>query len=110
MVNHIWRFPSSKERVGVEVQATEANKRNALANYFLVHFNEELIECLFLVENQQHTDETILHYFYPNYLAEVDRIVHQAINQHHSKLADSDYIGLIVHICIMIQRTKSKCI
>ncbi|RBN36348.1 sugar transporter, partial [Priestia megaterium] len=88
--------------------ATEANKRKALANYFLVHFNEELIECLFLAEDQQHTDETILHYFYPDYLAEVDRIVHQAINQHHSKLADSDYIGLIVHICIMIQRTKKQ--
>lgn len=101
-------FLHRKRGVGVEVQATEANKRNALANYFLVHFNEELIECLFLVENHQHTDETILHYFYPNYLAEVDRIVHQAINQHHSKLADSDYIGLIVHICIMIQRTKKQ--
>ena len=101
-------FLYRKRGIGVEVQGTEANKRKALANYFLVHFNEELIECLFLVENQQHTDETILHYFYPNYLAEVDRIVHQAITQHHSKLADSDYIGLIVHICIMIQRTKKQ--
>src|SRR6478735_7764891 len=99
-------FLYRKRGIGAEVQGTEANKRKALANYFLVHFNEELIQCLFLVENQQNPDETILHYFHPVYLAEVDRIIHQAINQHHSKLADGDYIGLIVHICIMIQRTK----
>ncbi|MBV6738148.1 BglG family transcription antiterminator [Priestia megaterium] len=99
-------FLYRKRGIGVEVQGTEANKRKALANYFLVHFNEELIEYLFLVENQQNTDETILHYFQTIYLAEVDRIMHEAIDQHHSKLADSDYIGLIVHICIMIQRTK----
>ncbi|MGG3586124.1 PRD domain-containing protein [Priestia megaterium] len=99
-------FLYRKRGIGAEVQGTEANKRKALANYFLVHFNEELIQCLFLVENQQNPDETILHYFQPIYLTEVDRIIHQAINQHHSKLADGDYIGLIVHICIMIQRTK----
>ncbi|PFJ49542.1 sugar transporter [Priestia megaterium] len=99
-------FLYRKRGIGAEVQGTEANKRKALANYFLVHFNEELIQCLFLVENQQNPDETILHYFHPVYLAEVDRIIHQAINEHHSKLADGDYIGLIVHICIMIQRTK----
>ena len=99
-------FLYRKRGIGAEVQGTEANKRKALANYFLVHFNEELIQCLFLVENQQNPDETILHYFLPSYLAEVDRIIHQAISQHHSNLADGDYIGLIVHICIMIQRTK----
>ncbi|MDM8150081.1 BglG family transcription antiterminator [Priestia megaterium] len=99
-------FLYRKRGIGVEVQGTEVNKRKALANYFLVHFNQELIEGLFLGENQQNTDEIILHYFHPDYLAEVDRIMHQAIDQHHSKLADSDYIGLIVHIVIMIQRTK----
>ncbi|MGG0481362.1 BglG family transcription antiterminator [Priestia megaterium] len=99
-------FLYRKRGIGVEVQGTEANKRKALANYLLIHFNEELIEYLFLIENQQNKDETILHYFHPDYLAEVDRIMHQAIDQHHSKLADSDYIGLIVHIVIMIQRTK----
>lgn len=92
--------------VGLEVVSTEINKRKALANYFLVYFGEELIEQLFLLENNQSKQEKALYYFNTAYLAEVDRIVNLKINKGHSRLADSDYMGLMIHICIMLQRSE----
>ncbi|WP_430488045.1 BglG family transcription antiterminator [Priestia flexa] len=92
--------------VGLEVVSTEINKRKALANYFLVYFGEELIEQLFLLQNNKLKQEKVLYYFNAAYLAEVDRIVNLKINKGQSRLADSDYMGLIIHTCIMLQRSE----
>ncbi|WCK54811.1 BglG family transcription antiterminator [Aneurinibacillus sp. Ricciae_BoGa-3] len=97
-----------KRGVGVKLDAAEANKRKALASYFLLYFNEELIESLFLLEKGKCSDARILHYFLPDYLLAIDRLVNNTINSGQSRLADSDYIGLIVHLCITMQRTKAQ--
>ena len=44
-----------KRGVGVELIGTEADKRKALARYILQHFNEELIEILFLLRNGKYS-------------------------------------------------------
>ncbi|MFC5772847.1 BglG family transcription antiterminator [Ectobacillus antri] len=95
-----------KRGVGVEVNGTEIDKRKALASFFLLYFNEELIESLFLLEKAKLAQDKVLHYFQPEYMLEADRAVHAVVNKGSTKLADSDYIGLIVHICIAMQRTK----
>ena len=64
-----------KRGVGVELIGTEANKRKALANYFLLYFNEELIESLFLLENGKYSKEMVLYYFLPDYFLAIDRLV-----------------------------------
>jgi mannitol operon transcriptional antiterminator len=97
-----------KRGVGVKLDAAETNKRKALASYFLLYFNEELIESLFLLEKGQCSDERILHYFLPDYLLEIDRLVNTTINSGQSRLADGDYIGLIVHLCITMLRTNAQ--
>jgi mannitol operon transcriptional antiterminator len=98
---------SRKRGVGVELNGIEENKRKALASYFLLYFNEELIESLFLLEKGKCSQDKILHFFRPDYVLETDRLVNDTINSRHSRLADSDYIGLIVHICITMQRTEA---
>ncbi|MDQ0221186.1 PRD domain-containing protein [Peribacillus cavernae] len=98
---------TKKRGVGVELTGTEANKRTALASYFLLYFNEELIERLFLLENGQLTQEKILNYFLPDYLLAIDRSVNATYSKAQSPLTDSDYIRLIVHIYITMQRTEA---
>ena len=64
-----------KRGVGVDLIGSESAKRKALASYFMLFFYEELIESLFLLENNKYTQELILHYFLPEYIVVVDRLV-----------------------------------
>ncbi|MBS4179074.1 BglG family transcription antiterminator [Lederbergia citrea] len=96
-----------KRGVGVELTGKESNKRQALARYILIHFHEELIESLFLLQKGKRAGNKILHYLLPEYLLTIDRLVNTEINSSQPRLADSDYIGFLVHICITIQRTEA---
>jgi mannitol operon transcriptional antiterminator len=96
-----------KRGVGIDFSGSEANKRKALASYFLHHFNEELIENLFLLDSEDRSQEIILHYFLPDYLLAIERVVNATFNSLQPRLADSDYIGFLVHICITMQRTEA---
>lgn len=95
-----------KRGVGVDMIGSESSKRKALASYILLHFNEELIERLFLLENGKYDQGNILQYFLPDYLLAIERLVNTTFSSSQLRLADSDYIGLIVHICITMQRTE----
>ena len=96
-----------KRGVGVDLTGSESAKRKALAGYFLLYFYEELIESLFLVENGKYTQELIVNYFLPEYIVVIDRLVNTIFNSTKQRLADNDYIGLIVHIGITMQRTDA---
>ncbi|MBA9025368.1 BglG family transcription antiterminator [Peribacillus huizhouensis] len=96
-----------KRGVGVELFGTEVNKRKALANYFLLYFSEELIENLFLLQTGKYSKEMVLYYFLPEYFLTIDRLVMATLNRLQTRLADGDYIGLIVHMCITMQRTEA---
>lgn len=99
---------SRRRGVGVEVEGKEAHKRHALANYLLVHFYEELVESLYFLQQGKNKEEKILEYFTPAYLAEIDRLVNKNINQKQTRLADSDYVALVVHSCLTLQRTEQR--
>lgn len=99
---------SRRRGVGVELEGTESHKRHALASYFLVYFYEEIIENLYFLQQGKIPEEKILGYFTPQYLAAVDQLVKQKINKEQTRLADSDYIGLVVHICLTLQRTEQR--
>jgi mannitol operon transcriptional antiterminator len=96
-----------KRGVGVDLIGTESNKRKALAFYFLQHFNEELIESLFLLEKGKSSQKKILYYFHSDYLLAIYRLLNVTFQSLQPRLADSDYIGLIVHICITMQRAEA---
>lgn len=97
---------SRKRGVGISLDGTEKNKRKALAGYFLLHFNEELIEALFLLEKSEVFQDKILGYFSPDFLLITERLVNEIIYKGPSKLTDSDYVALIITICISMQRIK----
>lgn len=99
---------SRRRGVGVELEGTEAHKRHALVSYFLVYFYEEIIESLYFLQQGKIPEENILGYFKPQYLALVDQLVKQKINKEQTRLADSDYIGLVVHTCLTLQRTEDR--
>ncbi|MBM7691674.1 mannitol operon transcriptional antiterminator [Peribacillus deserti] len=96
-----------KRGVGIEIHGSEADKRRALADFFLMNFNEELIETLFMLEQGQSSEDRILYYFKPRYILEIDRLASKMINSGSSRLADSDYMGLIIQIAITMQRTEA---
>jgi mannitol operon transcriptional antiterminator len=96
-----------KRGVGVELAATEADKRHALAAFFLVHFYEDIMESLYFIQKGQQLNELVLGYFSPEYLLLADQIANPILNKEQTKLTDSDYTGLVVHICLTIQRIQS---
>lgn len=93
--------------VGVEVDGEEANKRHALGSYVLAYFYEEMIESLYFLQQGKNQGEKVLGYFSPEYLAVVDQLVDQKINKEQTRLADSDYMGLVVYSCLSLQRTEA---
>ncbi|QGH33308.1 PRD domain-containing protein [Gracilibacillus salitolerans] len=96
-----------KRGVGVSIDGREANMRKALATYFLFHFHEELLESLYLLQKNNHLDGPVLGYFPPNYLVLIDEMVHHLFDRGQTRLADNDYLGLIVHIAITLQRVEN---
>lgn len=97
-----------KRGVGLQLEGTERSKRMALGNFYLTYFNEELIEEIFSVDKPEAAPERlILHYFKPNYLAEIDRVIRKYIREMYAELADSDYIGFLLQVCIAYQRYAS---
>lgn len=98
---------SRQRGVGVKIEGQEANKRHALASYFMIYFYEELIESLYFLQRGKEPEERILGYFTPIYLSAVNQLVNQKISKGQIRLADSDHTGLVVHICLALQRTKN---
>ncbi|KAB2490025.1 BglG family transcription antiterminator [Priestia endophytica] len=95
-----------KRGVGVSLHGSEESKRKMLAAYLLIYFAEELIQDLFHTENLGNDKKEVLHYLKVPHLIKIKEAVNRTMQLSISKLADSDYIGLIVHICIAIQRTS----
>lgn len=97
-----------KRGVGVELHGAEANKRRALAHFFLQYFHEELIEKLFLLEKRKLGEERVLHYFEPDYLFHVNSIVQTVFSGAPARFADSGYLEVVLHVCISLQLTLKK--
>ncbi|MCM3715720.1 BglG family transcription antiterminator [Alkalihalobacillus oceani] len=97
-----------KRGVGIELVAHEENKRHALASYVLIYFYEDLLESLYLLQQGKTKTDHILGYFVPEYFGAIDELLQQEIKKAQISLADSDYIGLIVHICLTMQRTEQR--
>lgn len=93
--------------VGVEIGGEEADKRYALGSYVLAYFYEEIIESLYFLQQGKNQEEAILGYFSPRYLAAVDQLIVQKINKEQTRLADNDYIGLVIYSCMTLQRTEA---
>lgn len=97
-----------KRGVGIELYGSEANKRRALAQFFLQYFYEDLIEKLFLLQKGSLTEERILHYFIPDYLQEVLTLVNAAFHSKPARPADNGYLEIVLHTTITLQRVESQ--
>lgn len=96
-----------KRGVGIILSGRERAKRKALGSFFLFYFNEELIEAIFsLSDTDAPEEELILHYFRSGYLTVIDQVIKENISSMYAELADSDYVGFLVHVCIALQRHK----
>lgn len=97
-----------KRGVGVELYGSEANKRRALAYFFIQNFHDELIEKLFLLEQDALHEDKVLHYFIPEHLQEVNTLVTAAFHHEPERLADSGFLEVILHIYITLQRSETN--
>ncbi|WP_226584515.1 BglG family transcription antiterminator [Halobacillus litoralis] len=98
---------TKKRGVGLEVSASESNKRKALASFLLVYFYEDIMEQLYLLKEENHHQESVLGYFHPDYLVSADEVVSEQFSNERMKVVDIDYLGLIVHLCITMQRSDT---
>lgn len=97
-----------KRGVGIQLEGTESAKRKALGNFYLFYFNEELIEAIFqATEMTQARNTLVLQYFKSDYLMEIDCVIKEYIGKMYAELADSDYVGFLVQVCITYQRFES---
>jgi len=97
-----------KRGVGVELHGLEANRRRALAHFFLQYFQEEFIEKLYLLEKGTLNEDKILHYFSLDYFREVNSLVHSAFHHAHARPTDTGYLEIVVHTVITLQRIESN--
>ncbi|RDI45572.1 BglG family transcription antiterminator [Falsibacillus pallidus] len=95
-----------KRGVGVELEADEASKRHAFASFVLVYFYEDIIESLYLLQKGHTYEQPIIGYFKPEYMLSVHHAVERHLAKEQLNLADNDYIGLVVYVCLTIQRSK----
>lgn len=99
---------SRKRGVGIQLEGLESAKRKALGNFFLFYFNEELIEEIFQLPGaDSESGKLILHYFRADYLIEIEQAFKKNIGTMYAELADSDYVGFMIQVCIALQRFVS---
>ncbi|MGP4040940.1 BglG family transcription antiterminator [Gracilibacillus sp. D59] len=97
-----------KRGVGIGIAGEEANMRKSLATYFLFHFHEELLESLYILQKNNTLEGPVLSYFSPGHLLIIDDLVHHLFDRGQTRLADNDYLGLIVHIAITVHRVENN--
>lgn len=104
---HPFRLQINRRRgVGVELVGSEMSKRRALARYYLDFFYELILEELFTLGKTKETKPKILYYFETTYFVSIDKVLHQVLYEQKLELADHDFAGVMIHICIAMQRTE----
>lgn len=95
-----------KRGVGVEVTADEGSRRNALASFSIVYFYEEIIDSLYSLQKGQDSALPVLGFYEPELLLATYESLGIVLDQEGVNLVDSDFVGLVVHICLSIQRVR----
>ncbi|KML33678.1 BglG family transcription antiterminator [Rossellomorea marisflavi] len=95
-----------KRGVGVEVAADEGSRRNALASFSIVYFYEEIIDSLYSLQKGQDSALPVLGFYEPELLLATYESLGIVLDQEGVNLVDSDFVGLVVHICLSIQRVR----
>ncbi|MEW4219775.1 BglG family transcription antiterminator [Rossellomorea marisflavi] len=95
-----------KRGVGVEVAADEGSRRHALASFSIVYFYEEIIDSLYSLQKGQDSVLPVLGFYEPELLLATYESLGIVLDQEGVNLVDSDFVGLVVHICLSIQRVR----
>ncbi|KMK94861.1 BglG family transcription antiterminator [Rossellomorea marisflavi] len=95
-----------KRGVGVEVAADEGSRRHALASFSIVYFYEEIIDSLYSLQKGQDSVLPVLGFYEPELLLATYETLGIVLDQEGVNLVDSDFVGLVVHICLSIQRVR----
>lgn len=95
-----------KRGVGVEVTADEGSRRHALASFSIVYFYEEIIDSLYSLQKGQDSVLPVLGFYEPELLLATYETLGSVLDQEDVNLVDSDFVGLVVHICLSIQRVR----
>ncbi|MGG4547614.1 BglG family transcription antiterminator [Rossellomorea marisflavi] len=95
-----------KRGVGVEVAADEGSRRHALASFSIVYFYEEIIDSLYSLQKGQDSVLPVLGFYEPELLLATYDSLGIVLDQEGVNLVDSDFVGLVVHICLSIQRVR----
>lgn len=95
-----------KRGVGVEVAADEGSRRHALASFSIVYFYEEIIDSLYSLQKGQDSVLPVLGFYEPELLLATYESLGIVLDQEGVNLVDSDFVGLVVHICLSIQRLR----
>ncbi|MEW4327281.1 BglG family transcription antiterminator [Rossellomorea marisflavi] len=95
-----------KRGVGVEVTADEGSRRHALASFSIVYFYEEIIDSLYSLQKGQDSVLPVLGFYEPELLLATYETLGSVLDEEGVNLVDSDFVGLVVHICLSIQRVR----
>ena len=105
-----------KQGLGIYLEGNENNYRKVLADILYKTLDEkELIKLLKKSLNNPNTENSIefsienrmLNFIDKTIIRDIEKIVSDLENKCNFKLIDSDYIGLVVHISLAVQRIKN---
>lgn len=101
-----------KKGYGIEITGSETAKRNAITALFNEHMDQSLLLTSIDGENiarrkLDSVSERLLNLVRPKTLVIVDKVVKNIRSHLLNDIADSSYIGLVVHLALSIERIQS---
>lgn len=107
-----------KPGLGVFIEGTESNKRRAIVSLLHESVDEELLLDLIRSTSQEKEDTTIdltfltktrlLNLIDNSTIKKLENIIYEVLKSMDYRLADNAFIGLIVHLSLIIKRISKK--
>lgn len=91
---------------GIQLQASERNKRQALASYLLQYFDEQLIDALFEIERDTATADWF-DYLPIALIKEINTIERSYLQASHYEMAVNSYLRFLIQLAIALQRSAA---
>ncbi|MDB5055422.1 MAG: transcriptional antiterminator [Bacilli bacterium] len=105
-----------KQGLGVFIEGNEKNIRTAIIDLLYLHFTQEQLMDILSSYSYTFSDKVklelsisnhLLHFIEPKTIDQIEKVVKLTEKMHGYEMADSAYVGFVIHIALAVQRLKN---
>lgn len=105
-----------KQGLGVYIEGNEKSFREAIVDLLYKHFTQEQLMDILTSYTYTFTDKMklelsisnhLLHFIEPKTISQIEEVIKQTVKLRSYEMADSAYVGFVVHIALAVQRLKN---